>query len=479
MKSIFTLLFLLLTLAAHAEKKPTHLQWNVRDACIERSGDKLAISFGLKLDSLRVKSEEAVLFTPVIKSNITADSLVLPAIGVYGRNRYIHYERVGMLTGPDERAMRFSQRPDTLIYIRVPEYERWMADVNLKVNADTYGCCFTLLAHDEKTPADYFEPPTFDDIKPPYLSANPREVVEKSLEGSALIQFVVDRTEVKPDWRDNYRELGKITHSIDTVKADPDFTITSVWLKGFASPESPYSHNTDLARGRVASVKQYVQNLYRFPDGLITTDYEPEDWAGLRRYVEASNLDSRQSILDIIDNVENDDLDKKEAELKRRHPADYRFLLDQAYPPLRHTEYRITYTVRRAADIDEIKRRLATEPTKLTLNEFYLAANTYKADSPEFRNVFDVCARIYPTSQIANLNAAGAAMQAGNLDDAERFLRRAGNGQEANFSRALLLLRRGQYQEALPLVREAARLAVPGAPETLKRLEQYTNRNKQ
>jgi outer membrane protein OmpA-like peptidoglycan-associated protein len=107
----------------------------------------------------------------------------------------------------------------------------------------------------------------------------PQGQIEKqdSLEGSAFIDFPVNQTVIYPDYRHNTAELGKIQSSIDSVQGDMDITITSVWLKGYASPESPYAHNKELAIGRTAALKKFIQQLYQFEDEVITTDYEPED----------------------------------------------------------------------------------------------------------------------------------------------------------------------------------------------------------
>lgn len=134
----------------------------------------------------------------------------------------------------------------------------------------------------------------------------------------------------------------------------------------------PYSHNRDLAIGRTEALKNHIQQLYRFAEGVISTDYEPEDWAGLRRYVEASNLTHREEILALI--ASDMEPDAKEAKIRRTYPEEYRFLLQNCYPALRHTDYRIDYTIRSFSDVEEIRRLIRTQPQKLNLNEFFLAA---------------------------------------------------------------------------------------------------------
>lgn len=48
-------------------------------------------------------------------------------------------------------------------------------------------------------------------------------------------------------------------------------------------------------------MKKFIQQLYQFEDEVITTDYEPEDWVGLRHYVEQSDLEHRTEMIALID----------------------------------------------------------------------------------------------------------------------------------------------------------------------------------
>lgn len=108
------------------------------------------------------------------------------------------------------------------------------------------------------------------------------------------------------------------------------------------------------------SAEKHIRQLYRFDEGVIETDYEPEDWAGLRSYVERSNLTHRAEILALIDS--SLEPDAKEAKIKRSYSEEYDFLLKNRYPALRHTDYRITYTIRTFSDAQEIRHIMLTQP---------------------------------------------------------------------------------------------------------------------
>ena len=291
----------------------------------------------------------------------------------------------------------------------------------------------------------------------------------RSLSGSAYIDFPVDQTVIYPDYRRNTAELGKIQATIDSVRNDKDVTITSVWLKGYASPESPYEHNTELAIGRTAALKKHIGQLYRFADNIIQTDYEPEDWEGLRRYVEQSNIDHREEILAMIDS----DLepDAKETKIKRTYPEEYRFMLQHFYPALRHTDYRIAYVIRSYSDPEEIARVMCEQPQKLSLNEFYLVAGKYEPGTDEFTDVFQTAVRMFPNDEVANLNAASAAIRRDDFETARRYLEKAGDSAEAVYARGALAVREGDCETARRHLNRAKEMGLERAAATLDEMD--------
>lgn len=254
------------------------------------------------------------------------------------------------------------------------------------------------------------------------------------------------------------------------MRNDKDVTITRVWLKGFASPESPYSHNTELAIGRTAALKKHIGQLYHFADSIIRTDHEPEDWAGLRRYVEQSNINHRTEILSLIDS--DMEPDAKEAKIKRAYPEEYRFMLQNFYPALRHTDYRIDYNIRTFSDVEEIKRIMAEQPQKLSQNEFYLMAGKYEPGTDEFTEVFETAVRMFPNDTVANLNAANAAIRRDDFGAARRYLDKAGDSAEAVYARGALAIRENDYDTARRYLNRAKEMGLEKAARTLEELEE-------
>lgn len=440
---------------------------SVENFNMNRNGKYLTVTMDIDLSELDVNSNRAVLLTPRLANG--TDSIDLPSVGIYGRRRYYYYIRNGISTisGKTEKSFKASDKPGQLEYDNHTPYEEWMDGATLKFHRSDWGCCREILAEYEGLLGRHREA-----FFPELVFVQPKAEIMKSrsLSGSAYIDFPVDRTVIYPDYRRNTVELGKIQATIDSVRNDRDVTIMSVWLKGFASPESPYKHNTELAIGRTAALKKHIRQLYHFADSIILTDYEPEDWEGLRRYVEQSNINHRKEILSLIDS--DMEPDAKEAKIKRTYPKEYRFMLQHFYPALRHTDYRIDYNIRTFSDVEEIKRIMAEQPQKLSQNEFYLVAGKYEPGTDEFTDVFETAVRMFPNDEVANLNAANAAIRRDDFAAARRYLNKAGDSAEAVYARGALAVREKDYDTAHRYLETARDMGLEKAAATLKELEE-------
>ena len=434
---------------------------------MKRNAQLMSVGMELGLKSLELEGNRAAVFTPVLVNG--QDSVALPPVGVYSRTRWYQYLRAGMpLGGEDESSIRYSERPEVMEYHADVPYEEWMNGSELLLRRRDYGCCRLGIGEQTLPVGGYREvvyTPEFRYVRPVASGVKHRE-----LSGRAYIDFPVNRTEIYPEYRKNPVELQKIIGTIDSIRNDSDITVSSITIKGYASPEGSYTNNIRLAKGRTATLKQYVENMYRFDADFIKTDYEPEDWAGLRRYVEGSGLEHRAEILEIIDS--GMEPDPKNTKLQRSYPEEYRFLLQTVYPGLRHSDYTIEYTIRAYADVNEIAALLRTAPQKLSLEEMYRLAQTYEPGSDEWDEVFETAVRMYPGDETANLNAANAAMGRRDLKGAEKYLSQAGNSAEAEYARGVLKGLQGDFEGAKAKVKEAQALGMEDTGRILEHISQ-------
>lgn len=383
--------------------------------------------------------------------NVTLKALRDPKRKVVGASQTFTVKKGQALTVPVSRTVK---------------YEDWMDLSEVHIDVDLCGC--GNLADQSRVPVGEFDnrpapPPLMTFVAPQAEAVKARD--EK---GSAFVDYVVNKTNILPDYRGNRKEIAKIVRTIDLVKNDPNVSITNINIHGYASPEGSYSNNTRLAEGRAASLKDYVKSLYVLPDNLFTSNATPEDWAGLRRLVEENNIDHKSEILGIIDS--NMDYDAKDHEIRRQFPQTYAYMLKEWYPGLRHSDYTVSYVVR-PFTVDETKEMMKRNPKQVSLNEMFLVAQTYTPGSPEFNDVMDVAVRTYPEDETANLNAACAALNAKDWSQAARYLVKAGNSPEASHARGVLAMNQGDYDKAQTYLEQALKGGVAAAEENLKILE--------
>lgn len=424
----------------------------VTNISMKRSGNQMNVGMKMNLGDFDMKGDRAVIFVPVIVNG--NDSVELDPVGLYGRIRYIQYirEYEKAIGGANETTYKYKNRPGVMEYTQNVAYRDWMNGAKLYLRRTDFGCCNKVLDECNSSLTAWNEityTPTFY-----YVTVTAETVKTRELSGRAFIDFPVNQTVIYPDYRNNTVELAKIVASIDSVKNDKDITIDALSIKGFASPEGSYTNNIRLAKGRTEALKTYVQTLYHFPSNLISTSYEPEDWEGLREYVVNSNLPEKNGILAIIDS--NLEPDPKNTKIQTTYPETYKFLLQTVYPGLRHSDYKIEYTIRSFTDINEIAELFVNAPYKLSLNELIKYAQSLEEGSDEYNNVYETAARLYPNSDVANLNAANSAMQRGDLVSAEMYLSKAGEIDAAIYARGVLSALKGDYAKALELFKIAS-----------------------
>ena len=444
----------------------------IKDFTLELKDGYLNLDIDVDLSELDIKGTQVVVLTPKLIKD--ADTLMLKSIGVYGRNRRIYYQRNEHIrpTNPGDIDLKKSDAKGVVDYNSSVAFVDWMDGCRVVLSRRDCGCCGVTneVAESklvERFPLEAYYPELI------YLRPEHEVVKTRELSGSAFIDFPVSETVIYPTYRNNVEELAKITGTIDSVKNDSDITIKSVFIKGYASPESPYSNNTRLAKGRTEALKVYVENMYHFGEGFITTDFEPEDWAGLERYVMASSLAHKDAILATIRS--DKEPDKKEWIIKSTWKEEYRYLLKNCYPALRHSDYVIEYEVKSYADPAEIEKVLHSAPQNLSLEEFYILAQTYESGSEEFNDLFETAVRMYPNDPVANLNAANSAILRRDYRDALRYLDKAGDLPEAVYARGALEVYMDNNEAAKPYFDEAKRLGIDKAEEVLTELAKNRN----
>lgn len=477
MKKLYTLIYMLGCTSFLYAQNPEEGTFLLKEKNAERVGEDLVITMKADISSMQLSRNQSLVCTPLVESGDSVRALA-PII-INGKVRHILYERMERTGKKELEIRRYNDTEQQVDYLARTPYADWMEKADVTFVMDDCGCGWKALSQNrDKLFALNFAEPVVIDPMLVYVKPAPEEVKARHLDGSAYLDFPVNQITINPDYRNNSAELKKIQQTVEAVKNDPYATITSLSIKGYASPEGTYKGNAYLAENRAKALLNYVKEHYDLSGVELTVDFEPEDWEGLEAAVEKGNLPDKEELLAIIRADEPADWDAREWKLKSLNGgSSYKILLRDVYPALRHSDYRVNYHIRNFS-VDEAKQIIQSDPSKLSLNEMFLVAETYETGSEPFNEVFEVAVRMYPDDPVSNLNAAISAINTRQLDKAKRYLVKANDCPEKQLAEASILMLEGKLDEAEKLLNlQAADPAIADAAQ--KNLDQINAKRKE
>ncbi len=278
-----------------------------------------------------------------------------------------------------------------------------------------------------------------------YITPEVETVKQRSGPDKPYLDFAEGKADIITNYKNNAAELQKIYALVEEVRNNPDAQITGIRVTGYTSPEGTYQSNLTLSERRASALKNHMKAHCGFAENLFTVSGKGEDWATLDSLVEAACMGDKACILGIIRSA--DGFDVRERKLKDLG-ASYNELKTGLFPQLRRSDYQLDYTVL-PFTVEKGKEVLKTTPANLSLNELFLIANTYEAGSDAFNEVFETAARVFPESDVANLNAAANALNRKDTASAVRYLNRI-TARNANYwnSLGILSYMQGDKQKA-------------------------------
>lgn len=419
---------------------------------VVRSGNNVSINFNFDVRNTNLESQAMLIVTPVLKS---ADNMIIqtfPPFVVTGSkrdkalNRSIDFGKYDTPVIPQMIVKKDDLEGNTIPVVLNTPYSEILHTATLVLDQEITGCACEQL-NDGQYPilVPVLPIPFVPNYELTYITPPVEEVKQRSETYSAYLNFVVGKYELLRDFKDNRRILNEVDMVMNKIRNDENLTISNFTITGYASPEGNPRSNMTLSENRARSFVNYLIQTYNIDAGSITTNWKGEDWEGLRKAVSASHLMDREQILNILDNEINVATRKN-----RIHQLSggetYRTLLRDYYPPLRRNEYTISYVARKFS-IDEAKELIKTNPNHLSLNEMFLVANTYPKGSREFKEVFDIAARIYPNDTVNLVNTAAVEIETGNIDRAISKLRQI-NTPEAWNNLGIAYAKKGDYRTA-------------------------------
>ncbi|MCS2582274.1 hypothetical protein NXY00_01045 [Bacteroides sp. BFG-551] len=112
------------------------------------------------------------------------------------------------------------------------------------MNIDLCGCCDVVEENSGEMIAKLNITPLKLHPAIAYITPEAEEVKHRAIEGTAFLDFPVNKIAIYPEYRRNLTELAKIRASIDTARNDKNTQLTGITIHGYASPEGSYTNNT-------------------------------------------------------------------------------------------------------------------------------------------------------------------------------------------------------------------------------------------
>ncbi len=392
-------------------------------------GGLMKVAMDIDYAAASVEKKESLDIVPYLTDGTHTKEL--PALGLYGSNRYWKYVREHHTSARTFKLYNTKKAPATEHYTASVPYEKWMDNCQLLLKQTSRGCCNTTLGQGVETLASYLKQefrfaPDFQ-----YVQPVAEAVKNRAEQGEAYLSYAVGKSAVVENFQNNAAEINKILDFVKVLKDNPEeYKVKGIALKGFASPDGSYSVNEKLAKARTESLKGVISKALGTKEIPVSTSYVAEDWDGVCRWIEASSLDKKDEILAIVKGSLSPDA--KDKKLASAFPSQYKQIKGECYPALRRASYVVDYEVVPYVDVNQIKAKINSNPKDLSLNEFFMAANSCQTGSPEFCDIMEKALAQYPSNEIAILNAANSAMGSGNMARAGELLSKLPDGGRSN-----------------------------------------------
>lgn len=318
----------------------------------------LKVRIRLDLDTLRLGKKQSRVFTPVLSDGTHRQALC--PLTVNGKWRQLMYKRQkGDDTGQEVLTVVCTSKGAGVIsYADSCIYLPWMKGAQLLLAQDACGCGGDVMEQSLQTLAVKVGGP--DSFPKPGAGSEPcssarlreapvpaKETVHHKVAKVTLyldyLTFPINRTEILPEFGNNRTELHKLRAALDSLNMLPDIRIELVSMTGYASPDGPYRRNDELAYGRTLALRDYLQNMPRYRELPFRTTSVAEDWQGLKKALEESDMPYREELLQII--ATDMEPDTKEGKMKILDGKKaYNLLKRDFLPQLRRTVCEIHYT---------------------------------------------------------------------------------------------------------------------------------------
>ena len=386
-----------------------------------------------------MKKKAIVTCTPVLRwegGEAVGSSATLQGEKVEANNQIISYKNGGHATlrtvFPFQEAMSAS---DLYMTFNAKKGNKTIKIPDVKIGYGTN--CTAALVH--RTVADANKAIAPDNFQ--------RVISQKQ---AATIKFLIGQANLRGSEL-NSSNIKDFINTLRNIKSDEQsLVLNNVDVSAYASPDGGYNFNERLAERRGNVSESYVKEQLKKTklDTNVDMKYTAEDWEGFQELVSQSNLQDKDLILRVLSMYQ--DPEQREREI-RNVATVYTELATAVLPELRRARMTINYDVIGRSD-EQIMNVYQSEPSLLSVEELLYASQLLADNDTQREAMLKKTIDIYPNDYRAYNNLAALAMQKGDNDTAQNFLRQSlahnSSAPEANVNLGLMALEAGNVKDA-------------------------------
>ena len=261
----------------------------------------------------------------------------------------------------------------------------------------------------------------------------------------ANIMFLIQQANIRSSELKTAKEFNK---EVANVNEAANKKISNIEVSAYASPDGGVSLNTTLAENRESNTtKMLSKDLKKAKiDAPIDAKYTAQDWEGFQELVSKSNIQDKELILRVLSMYQ--DPAQREQEIKNISSV-YKTLADEILPQLRRSRLTLNYEIIGKSD-EEIAKLTSSNPSELNVEELLYAA-TLTNDPAKQEAIYTQATKQFPNDYRAFNNLGKLACQAGNVDKAESYFKKAASvnaSPEVNMNLGLISLIKGDKAAA-------------------------------
>lgn len=399
----------------------------------------------------KVMNKKAVVkCTPILKwdgGSATGDSYTLQGEKVEANNTVISYKNGG------HTSMRFSvpfqdgmEKSDLYMQFNATKGNKVINMPTVKIGYGTQ-CTASLVTKTAGTANFAVAPDQF------------QRVISQKQE--AAVKFLIGQANLRGSEL-NSQNVKEFISTLKNIKNDSEsLVLNNVAISAYASPDGAYALNERLAAKRGEVSEGYVNKQLKDNklDTNVDVQYTAEDWEGFKELVSQSNLQDKNVILNVLSMYS--DPEQREQEI-RNIAVVYKELADAVLPELRRARMVINYDVIGRSD-EQIMEQFKADASKLSLEELTYAANTLANDAATKEAILKKTIQLFPKDNRAYNNLAVLALNKGDKDAAQNYLRQSlsanSNSSEANVNLGLISILNNDFQAAEQYIGKGANAA--------------------